>query len=66
MQKTRLLAALTLATSIAGFFSTNVVAQQYAVVDTTNQPLSNEVCATCHGGAGQGNPVVGGPSLAGM
>ena len=42
MQKTRLLAAFTLATSIAGFFSTNVVAQQYAVVDTTNQPLSNE------------------------
>ena len=66
MQKTRLLAALTLATSIAGLFSASVAAQQYAVVDTTNQPLSNEVCATCHGGAGQGNPVVGGPSLAGL
>jgi cytochrome c553 len=50
MQKTRLLAALTLTASIAGLFSASVAAQQYAAVDTTNQPLSNEVCATCHGG----------------
>ena len=66
MQNTRLLAVIALTASIAGLSSVNAVAQQYAAVDTTNQPLSNEVCATCHGGAGQGNPVVGGPSLAGL
>jgi len=41
-------------------------AQQYAAVDTRNQPLSNKICATCHGAYGQGNPVVGAPSLAGL
>lgn len=41
-------------------------AQQYAQIDTSVQPLSNKVCATCHGAYGQGNPVVGAPSLAGM
>ncbi len=66
MQNTRLLAVIALTASIAGLSSVNAVAQQYAAVDTTNQPLSNEVCSTCHGGAGQGNPVVGGPSLAGL
>ena len=66
MQNTRLLAVIALTASIAGLSSVNAVAQQDAAVDTTNQPLSNEVCATCHGGAGQGNPVVGGPSLAGL
>ena len=66
MRNTRLLFAVALTASIAGLSSFNAYAQQYAAVDTTNQPLSNEVCATCHGGEGQGNPVVGGPSLAGL
>ncbi len=46
--------------------STATIAQQYDKLDLSKQPLANEVCATCHGGAGQGNPVVGGPSLAGL
>jgi|AntAceMinimDraft_17_1070374.scaffolds.fasta_scaffold45329_1 cytochrome c553 len=41
-------------------------AQQYDKLDLNNQPLSNKVCATCHGGYGVGNPIVGGPSLAGL
>lgn len=41
-------------------------AQQYELLDLSAQPLSNEVCATCHGGAGVGNAAVGGPSLAGL
>ena len=41
-------------------------AQQYAAVEQSSQPLSNWVCATCHGAYGQGNAVVGGPSLAGL
>lgn len=45
---------------------TGVQAQQYAAIDTSSQPLSNEICATCHGAYGQGNPVVGAPKLAGM
>jgi cytochrome c553 len=47
-------------------FATSALAQQYDKLDLSNQPLANEVCATCHGGAGQGNPIVGGPSLAGL
>lgn len=43
-----------------------VIAQQYSVIDTSVQPLSNKICATCHGAYGKGNPVVGAPSLAGM
>lgn len=43
-----------------------VSAQQYDKLDLDNQPLSNKVCATCHGGYGVGNPIVGGPSLAGL
>lgn len=42
------------------------LAQQYDKLDLDNQPLSNKVCATCHGGYGVGNPIVGGPSLAGL
>lgn len=41
-------------------------AEQYALLNTDVQPLSNKVCATCHGANGVGNPVVGGPSLAGL
>ncbi|MFT4886969.1 MAG: cytochrome c553 [Pseudohongiellaceae bacterium] len=41
-------------------------AQQYDKLDLNNQPLSNKVCATCHGSYGVGNPIVGGPSLAGL
>ena len=66
MRNIRLLTAIALTASIAGLPSFSAYAQQYAAVDTTNQPLSNKVCATCHGGEGQGNPVVGGPSLAGL
>ena len=47
-------------------FAASASAQQYDKLDLSNQPLANEVCATCHGGAGQGNPIVGGPSLAGL
>lgn len=43
-----------------------ISADQYALVATDVQPLSNKVCVTCHGGAGYGNPVVGAPSLAGL
>lgn len=43
-----------------------VAADQYALVANNSQPLSNKVCATCHGANGQGNAVVGGPSLAGL
>ncbi len=42
------------------------LADQYALVSNDVQPLSNKVCATCHGANGQGNAVVGGPSLAGL
>lgn len=42
------------------------VAQQYSAIDTSVQPLSNKICATCHGAYGQGNAVVGAPSLAGL
>lgn len=41
-------------------------AQQYDKLDLDSQPLSNKVCATCHGSYGVGNPIVGGPSLAGL
>lgn len=48
-------------------FGSNVaMAQQYALVETSAQPLSNKICATCHGAEGKGNPVVGGPKLAGL
>jgi len=46
--------------------SVPAMAQQYAAIDTSLQPLSNKICATCHGAYGKGNPVVGAPSLAGM
>lgn len=54
--------------SLAALWSLSapVTAQQYELLDLSSQPLSNEVCATCHGGAGQGNAAVGGPSLAGL
>lgn len=42
------------------------IAQQYDAVNTSSLNLANKVCATCHGGNGQGNPVVGGPRLAGI
>jgi cytochrome c oxidase subunit II len=42
------------------------IAQQYAAIDTSVQPLSNKICATCHGAYGKGNAVVGAPSLAGL
>jgi cytochrome c oxidase subunit 2 len=48
------------------FYTSNVFADQYALVANNAQPLSNKVCVTCHGGAGVGNPVVGAPSLAGL
>ncbi len=54
---------------LALFFSclsTISVAQEYHQLDTSSQPLSDKVCATCHGAYGQGSPVVGGPSLAGL
>lgn len=44
----------------------SVSAQQYDKLDLDSQPLSNKVCATCHGSYGVGNPIVGGPSLAGL
>lgn len=50
---------------LSGLTST-ATAQQYAAIDTSVQPLSNKICATCHGAYGQGNPVVGAPSLAGL
>ncbi|MCB1669566.1 MAG: c-type cytochrome [Gammaproteobacteria bacterium] len=43
-----------------------LLAQQFSQLDTTFQSIGNQVCATCHGAYGQGNPVVGGPSLAGL
>ncbi len=46
--------------------SASANAQQYDLLDLSAQPLNNEVCATCHGGAGVGNASVGGPSLAGL
>lgn len=42
------------------------MAQQYSAIDTSKQPLSNKICATCHGAYGRGNAVVGAPSLAGL
>lgn len=42
------------------------MAQQYSAIDTSIQPLSNKICATCHGAYGKGNAVVGAPSLAGL
>lgn len=44
----------------------SATAQQYAQIDTSVQPLSNKICATCHGAYGRGNAVVGAPSLAGL
>ena len=44
----------------------SVSAQQYELIDSSSQPLSNRICVTCHGSYGHGNPVVGGPSLAGL
>lgn len=49
-----------------GLQSSQISAQQYTQLDTTYQSVGNKVCATCHGAYGQGNPVVGGPSLAGL
>ncbi len=46
--------------------TTPALAQQYAAIDTSVQPLSNKICATCHGAYGKGNAVVGAPSLAGL
>lgn len=46
--------------------TTSLRAEQYSLLNTDAQPLSNKVCATCHGANGVGNPVVGGPSLAGL
>jgi len=43
-----------------------LTAQQYTALDTSYQSVGNKVCATCHGAYGQGNPVVGAPSLAGL
>lgn len=43
-----------------------LAAQQYTALDLTSQSIGNKVCATCHGAYGQGNPAVGGPSLAGL
>ena len=48
------------------FGSSVAMAQQYSLVETSAQPLSNKICATCHGAEGKGNPVVGGPKLAGL
>mgnify|MGYP001144597887 CR=1 FL=1 len=41
-------------------------AQQYTELDLSVQPLANKLCITCHGASGVGNPVVGGPALAGI
>jgi cytochrome c553 len=43
-----------------------VQAQQYDKLNLGNQTLGNRVCATCHGAYGVGNPIVGGPSIAGL
>jgi len=43
-----------------------LTAQQYTELDTSHQSVGNKVCSTCHGAYGQGNPVVGAPSLAGL
>lgn len=48
------------------FAASSLRAEQYSLLNTDAQPLSNKVCATCHGASGVGNPVVGGPSLAGL
>ena len=44
----------------------NASAQQYEILDSSIQPLSIKICATCHGSYGHGNSVIGGPSLAGL
>ena len=63
----RLLArGLLLMTLLSSRLFVPVFAQQYAAIDTSVQPLSNKICATCHGAYGQGNAVVGAPSLAGL
>lgn len=53
---------------LAGLLSyiTSGSAEQYSLLNTDVQPLSNKVCATCHGADGVGNAVVGGPSLGGL
>lgn len=51
---------------LVALVSSSLWAEQYSLLDTDVQPLSNKVCATCHGANGVGNPVVGGPSLAGL
>lgn len=52
--------------TLLGGLVTPAVAQKYAAIDTSVQPLSNKICATCHGAYGKGNAVVGAPSLAGL
>lgn len=58
--------SMLLAALLASGLYVPVLAQQYAVLDTSAQPLSNKICATCHGAYGKGNAVVGAPSLAGL
>ena len=41
-------------------------AQQSGMPIPGQEPLLTSICMTCHGAYGQGNPVVGGPRLAGM
>lgn len=55
-----------LMTLLSNGLGSAALAQQYAVIDTSVQPLSNKICATCHGAYGKGNAVVGAPSLAGL
>ena len=58
---------LTLITlGIAQKYGTPAAAQEYQSLPDTDLPLADRVCATCHGAEGQGSPVVGGPSLAGL
>ncbi|MGI9249823.1 MAG: c-type cytochrome [Pseudohongiellaceae bacterium] len=51
---------------LPGFFASGLTAQEYQLLENSTQPLSDLVCTTCHGADGQGSPVVGGPSLAGL
>jgi len=51
---------------IISFYSLLAIGQQYALIESDTQSLSNKVCVTCHGAYGQGNSVVGAPSLAGL
>ncbi len=47
-------------------FTPVAFAQQSGMPIPGQEPVLTSICMTCHGAYGQGNPVVGGPRLAGM